>query len=166
MGLSDLEFERTLIDLMPNLYRFALRLSRRQDIAEDLVQVTLERALSARATLDPDTRLEPFLIRILRNAWIDMTRRSRTRGTEIDIVDTPEAMTVDGRQVTEAALMLDATERAMDTLPPDQREVLLLVCYQELSYAEAAEVLAIPVGTVMSRLARARAALAQKLGIK
>jgi RNA polymerase sigma-70 factor (ECF subfamily) len=166
MGLPNSDFEKTLIALMPNLYRFALRLSRRQDIAEDLVQVTLERALSARATLDPDTRLEPWLIRILRNAFIDTTRRTRTRGTEVDIADTPEAVTVDGRQVTETALMLDATERALDTLPPDQREVLLLVCYQELTYAEAAEVLDIPVGTVMSRLARARAALAQKLGIK
>jgi RNA polymerase sigma-70 factor (ECF subfamily) len=166
MGLPNPDFEKTLIALMPNLYRFALRLSRRQDLAEDLVQVTLERALSARATLDPDTRLEPWLIRILRNAFIDTTRRAQTRGTEVDITDTPEAVTVDGRQVTEAALMLDATERALDTLPPDQREVLLLVCYQELTYAEAAEVLDIPVGTVMSRLARARAALAQKLGIK
>jgi RNA polymerase sigma-70 factor (ECF subfamily) len=166
MGFSDPDFEKTLVDLLPNLYRFALRLSRRQDVAEDLVQMTVERALAARDSLDPETRLEPWAIRILRNAWIDMTRRDRTRGTEVDIVDTPEALTVDGRQVTEAALMLDATERALDTLPPEQREVLLLVCYQELSYAEAAEVLAIPVGTVMSRLARARAALAQKMGIK
>lgn len=166
MGMSDADFEVILIGFMPNLYRFALRLSRRQDIAEDLVQVTLERALAARGTFDPETRLEAWLIRILRNAFIDMTRRDRTRGTEIDIADAPDARTVDGRQVTEAALMLDATERALDSLPPDQREILLLVCYQELTYAEAAEVLAIPVGTVMSRLARARSALAQKLGIK
>ena len=166
MGLSDPDFESSLIDLLPNLYRFALRLSRRPDVAEDLVQMTVERALASRAVRDPGTRLEPWVIRILRNAWIDMTRRNRTRGTEVDIVDTPEALTVDGRQVTEAALMLDATERALDALPPDQREVLLLVCYQELSYSETAEVLGIPMGTVMSRLARGRAALAQKLGIK
>jgi RNA polymerase sigma-70 factor (ECF subfamily) len=166
MGSSDPDFEKTLVALLPNLYRFGLRLSRRQDVAEDLVQITVERALAARDSLDPETRLEPWAIRILRNAWIDMTRRNRSRGTEVDIEDVPGAMTVDGRRVTEAALMLDATERALDALPPDQREVLLLVCYQELSYSEAAEVLAIPVGTVMSRLARARAALAQKLGIK
>jgi RNA polymerase sigma-70 factor (ECF subfamily) len=166
MGSSDPEFEKNLIDLLPNLYRFALRLSRRQDIAEDLVQITVERALAARGSLDPGARLEPWLVRILRNAWIDMTRRNRTRGSEVDIENTPEALTVDGRRVTEAALMLDATERALDALPPEQREVLLLVCYKELSYAETAEILAIPVGTVMSRLARARAALAQEMGIK
>lgn len=166
MGLTQGDFEKGLVDLLPNLYRFALRLSRKPDVAEDLVQITVERALAARAGLDPDLRLEPWLIRILRNAWIDMTRRSKTRGTEVDIFDAPEAATVDGRDVTEAALMLDAAERALDALPPEQREVLLLVCYQEMSYAETAAILSIPAGTVMSRLARARAALARELGIK
>ncbi|MBE0413533.1 MAG: RNA polymerase sigma factor [Yoonia sp.] len=150
---------------MPNLYRYGLRLSRRPDIAEDLVQITVERALGARDTLDAATRLEPWLIRILRNAYIDMTRRNKTRGTEIDIFDAPDAATVDGARVTENALMLDATERALQDLPEDQRSVLLLVCYQEMSYADTADILGIPKGTVMSRLARARAALAEKLGI-
>ena len=94
-----------------------------------------------------------------------MTRRSKTRGVELDVYDTPDAAVVDGARVTEQALMLDATERAMTTLPEDQREILLLVCYQELSYAETAEILDIPKGTVMSRLSRARKALSEKLGI-
>ena len=94
-----------------------------------------------------------------------MTRRSTTRGTEVDVVDMPEAASIDGTRVTEAALMLNSTERAIARLPPDQREVLLLVCYQDMSYAETAEILDIPRGTVMSRLSRARAALSAELGI-
>lgn len=163
--MSETEFETALIEALPNLYRFALRLSRQRDVAEDLVQMTVERALATRDRYDAGLRLEPWLIRILRNAWIDMTRRTRTRGVEVDIVDAPEAAVVDGARTTESALMLDATERALATLPEDQREIVLLVCYQELSYAEAAEILGIPRGTVMSRLSRARAALAAKLGI-
>ena len=163
--MSEPEFETALIALLPNLYRFALRLSRKADLAEDLVQVAIERALATRETYDPNLRLEPWLIRILRNAWIDMTRRNTTRGVELDIVDTPDAAIVDGPRVTETALMLDATERALATLPDDQREIILLVCYQELSYAETARILEIPKGTVMSRLSRARVALADKLGI-
>ncbi len=163
--LSEPEFESALIALLPNLYRFALRLSRKGDLAEDLVQIAVERALATRETYDPALRLEPWLIRILRNAWIDMTRRSKTRGVELDVYDTPDAAVVDGARVTEQALMLDATERAMATLPVDQREILLLVCYQELSYAETAEILDIPKGTVMSRLSRAHKALSEKLGI-
>ncbi len=95
-----------------------------------------------------------------------MARRTATRGTEIDVAETPEAAIEDGERVTEAVLMLQQTERAMATLPDEQREVLHLVCFEELSYAETAEILGIPKGTVMSRLARARFALSERLGIK
>lgn len=158
-------FERDLLATLPKLRRFALSLCRRGDVADDLVQTTVERAVAGRNRFDPATRLEPWLFRILRNAWIDQTRRTATRGTEIDVADAPEAATVDGPRVTESVLMLQKTEAALATLPADQREVIVLVCIEEMSYAEAAEVLGIPKGTVMSRLARGRAALAQKLGI-
>lgn len=159
-------FETELIALLPNLRRFALSLCRRGDLADDLVQITVEKALAARDRRDPDLRLDAWTFRILRNAWIDMTRRTRTRGTEIDVTDAPESATVDGTGVTESRLMLSATEAAIAELSADHREVLVLVAYEDLSYAEAAEVLGVPKGTVMSRLARARAALAEKLGIK
>ena len=158
-------FERDLIAALPGLRRFAVSLCRRADVADDLVQMAVERAVASRDRYDPETRLEPWLFRILRNGWIDMTRRQSTRGNEIDIVDAPEAAVVDGERVTEAVLMLRKTKAALATLPEDQREVLVLVCFEELSYAEAAEVLGIPKGTVMSRLARGRAALAEKMGI-
>ena len=159
------DFERDLVAALPGLKRFALSLCRRGDVADDLVQTTVERAVAFRSQYDPATRLDPWLFRILRNAWIDMTRRTATRGTEIDVADTPEAAVVDGDRVTEAVLMLRKTEAALATLPEEQREVILLVCFEELSYAETAEVLGIPKGTVMSRLARGRIALAEKLGI-
>jgi RNA polymerase sigma-70 factor, ECF subfamily len=159
------EFEPDLIAALPKLRRFALSLCRRGDVADDLVQTTVEKALAGRASWDPATRLDPWLFRILRNAWIDLSRRSLTRGTEIDVADAPEAATVDGDRVTEARLMLRETEAALATLPDEQREVILLVCFEELSYAETAEVLGIPKGTVMSRLARGRIALAERLGI-
>lgn len=159
------DFETDLVAALPRLRRFALSLCRRGDVADDLGQTTVERAVASRAQYDPATRLDPWLFRILRNAWIDMTRRTATRGTEIDVGDAPEAAVIDGDRVTEARLMLRQTEAAIATLPVDQREVLLLVCFEEMSYAEAAEVLGVPKGTVMSRLSRARVALADKLGI-
>jgi len=159
-------FEETLIAALPRLKRYALSLCRRGDVADDLVQVTVERAIAARDRYDPATRLDPWLFRILRNAWIDTTRRTATRGTEIDVSSMPEAAVVDGERINEAVLLLRKTEDALATLGEDQRAVVLLVCFEELSYAEAAEVLGIPRGTVMSRLARARIALAEKLGLE
>ena len=158
-------FSDDLIALLPNLRRFALSLCRRPDVADDLVQITAERAFAARARFDPATRLDAWLFRILRNAWIDDARRTATRGVTVDIADAPEAAVVDGAREAEAQLMLARTRAAMDELPEEQREVMLLVCVEELTYREAADVLGIPIGTVMSRLARARLALAGKLGI-
>lgn len=160
------EFERELIAALPGLRRFALSLCRRGDVADDLVQTTVERAVASRDRFDTRTRIDPWLFRILRNAWIDLSRRRMTRGIEIEAADAPDAAAVDGTRVTEAVLMLRKTEAAIRTLPEDQREVIVLVCFEELSYAEAAEVLGIPKGTVMSRLSRGRVALAAKLGIE
>lgn len=92
-------------------------------------------------------------------------RRAGTRGVEIDIVDTPEAAVHDGARASEAALMLRQTEAALASLSEDQRKMILLVCFEGMTCAEAADVLGIPRGTVMSRLSRGRIALAEKLGI-
>lgn len=159
-------FEARLIAIWPNLFRFGVSLSRRRDVAEDLVQITTTRALEARDRYDPATRMEPWAFRILRNAWIDMTRRRATRGEEVEIGVAVDPAGEDGARVAEARLMLDATERALARLPEEQREVIILVCYEEMSYAEAAEILGVPRGTVMSRLSRGRVALADMLGIK
>jgi RNA polymerase sigma-70 factor, ECF subfamily len=158
-------FDDNLIALLPNLRRFALSLCRQPDIADDLVQLTAERAFAARDRFDPATRLDAWLFRILRNAWIDHTRRARNQGTTVDIDDAPDAGLVDGTKAIEDKLMLRTVEAAMGTLPTDQREVMMLICVEDLSYKEAAAILEIPIGTVMSRLARARLAISAKLGI-
>ena len=159
-------FETGLIGALPALRRYALSLCRKADVADDLVQTTVERAIAARDRLDPAMRLEPWLFRILRNGWIDRLRRQGSRGTEIDIAARPEAAVHDGVRASEAALVLRQTTEARAMLPAEQREVILLVCFEEFTYGEAAEVLGIPKGTVMSRLARGRIALAAKLGIE
>lgn len=163
-------FVEELIALLPNLRRFALSLARRADLADDLVQTTAERALQARDRQTDDLRMAPWLFRILRNAFLDQTRRARTRGVAVDVHDMadalPEELVVDGRDITETRLMLSAVQSAMADLPEDQRLLIVLICQEELSYAEAAAVLELPIGTVMSRLARARLAVARHLGIK
>lgn len=162
----DAAFGDALVALLPRLRRYGLSLSRRPDLADDLVQITVERAIANHASYDRTTRLEPWLFRILRNAFIDMTRRARTAGTELDVFEMPDILSTDGEAVVESRLMLQSTTAAIETLPSDQRDILHLVCIEDMSYAEAAEVLGIPKGTVMSRLSRARAALAEKLGIE
>ena len=82
-------FVEDVVAVLPNLKRFALSLCRKPDVAEDLVQITAERALRARDRFDPSTRLEAWLFRILRNAWIDMVRRDATRGEVVDIHEAP-----------------------------------------------------------------------------
>ncbi|AUH34018.1 RNA polymerase sigma factor [Paracoccus tegillarcae] len=158
-------FTEEIIAFLPNLKRYAISLSRRPDLAEDLVQLTAERAFRNRHSFDPDTKLQAWLLRILRNAWIDMTRRDRTRGTQTPIEDAPWLAGEDGERVAEGRLMLDETRRAMEQISPDQRDVLVLVCIQEVTYQEAADILDIPIGTVMSRLARARKALSKEMGL-
>jgi RNA polymerase sigma-70 factor (ECF subfamily) len=159
-------FSEDLVALLPNLRRFALSLCRRADLADDLVQITAEKAFAARDRFDPATRLDAWLFRILRNAWIDHARRITTQGTTIDVYDSADTLTFDGVRHTENVILLRKTERAMAELPEDHREVMLLICVEELSYREAADIIGVPIGTVMSRLARARLALAEKVGLK
>jgi RNA polymerase sigma-70 factor (ECF subfamily) len=113
----------------------------------------------------PGTRLDAWLFRILRNTGIDRARRASGEGQSVDIEDAYGLVGQDGRERTEQRLMLDATAKAIAQLPEDQREVLVLVCVEELSYREVAQMLGVPTGTVMSRLARARTRLGDTLGI-
>lgn len=162
--MSD-KFTEDVVALLPNLKRFALSLCRRGDLADDLVQTTAERAFRARAQFDPATQLQPWLFRILRNAWIDTLRRDATRGEVVDIHDSPQPDPIDSAAQIDDRLTLNAVRAAMDHLPEDERMVLYLVCIEGLSYAETAASLDIPQGTVMSRLSRARLALAKSVGI-
>ncbi len=154
-----------LIALLPNMRRFALSLARRPDVADDLVQQACERALAHAAGFEPGTRFDAWIFRIIRNLWIDRIRRDKTAGPQDDIEERRDLLGDDGERAMEARLTLASVGEAMAHLPDQQRELIVLVCVEDLSYRDAAEVLGAPIGTVMSRLARARKKLAELTGI-
>lgn len=155
------DIRQGLLELLPRLRRLARSLTGHAADADDLVQVALERALVHAHQWRPDARLDAWVFGILRNAWLDELR-SRTRRAR---VFAPEEA---GEHVGETSMerQSDAMSvaAALATLPDEQREVVALVLVEGLSYREASDVLAVPVGTVTSRLARARAALQERLG--
>lgn len=156
-------FERELLTLVPRLRRFARALTHDQADADDLLQVALERALKARAQWAPGTRMDAWMMRIVRNCWIDEVR-SRTRRARTFLPEEEGAtIGVDMQHEIEAKAEMHAVDRAMANLSADQREVIALVLVEGLAYKEAAELLDIPIGTLTSRLTRGRQALAQML---
>ena len=161
---SHLAFEDELSALLPRLRRFAHGLSRSIGDADDLTQMTVERALRAKAQWQPGTRLDSWLYKIMRNVWID-TIRSRNRH---DHVETPAAETDtmghDPRDAIEAAIDLQRVMTAMERLPDEQREVVVLILIEGFGYRETAEMLGLPIGTVSSRLVRGRTALLGMVG--
>ena len=148
-----------LAEFTPRLRRFALTLTRSQADADDLVQSTFERALACLEQWQHGTRLDSWLYRIAQNLWIDQRRRARMCGTT-ESADSMLLTGDDGREITERQLMVRDAIRALSSLPEEQQAVLALVSIEGLSYDEAAKFLDVPIGTVMSRLARARRAIA------
>lgn len=106
------------------------------------------------------------MFRIVRNCWIDGLRKSRPDRNHILAEDAAAELATDGEAVVQSKLTLAKVMQTLDGLPKDQREVLVLVCVEDFSYAEAADVLGVPTGTVMSRLARARSKIITKMGIE
>jgi RNA polymerase sigma-70 factor, ECF subfamily len=145
-----------LVALVPRLRRFARNLVRNHDDADDVVQIALERALKNWSQWRTDARLDGWLFKIIRNAWIDEVR-SRKRSNQVFVAE--EAGEEVGSNVMEQAGNAMSVQSAMARLPEDQRTAVSLVLVEGLSYKEAADVLDIPIGTLTSRLARARAAL-------
>lgn len=148
-----------IVALLPRLRGFARALARSHDAADDLVQATCEKALRHAESWTPGTKLDSWLFAIMRNHWIDTVRGNRPQ-LPIDAAEIADRLPVeDGRQTAGARLMLADVRAIANQLPDEQRLVLMLVCVEEMSYRETAEMLDVPIGTVMSRLARARAAL-------
>ncbi len=141
---------------VPALRRYARALTRNIDRADDLVQDCLERAISRRGLFQPRGDLRPWLFTILTNLHRNARRAERRHGEEIDIDTVPDIATPPPQP---AHLALAELARAIETLPLDQKEALLLVTLEGLPYQEAATILQIPLGTLMSRLGRARTAL-------
>ncbi|MGO8915772.1 MAG: RNA polymerase sigma factor [Stellaceae bacterium] len=151
-----------LIAVLPRLRRFARGLTGSAVEADDLVQAACERALSRAHQFQEGTRFDSWMFRIVQTIWIDQLRARDTRREESE----EEGMHVgtdEPARRAEARLALQEVRIALRELPPEQRVALLLVTVDGLSYKEAAEVAEVPVGTIMSRLARARVALQAKL---
>jgi len=140
-----------LIELIPRLRRYARALVGDRAASDDLVQDTLERAWSKLHLYRRGTDLRAWLFTVMHNVHVNRVRAMRpTDPIEDDMPELAQRATQDD------ALVVRDLDRAISTLPVAQREVLLLVALEDLSYEETARVLGIPIGTVMSRLARAR----------
>jgi RNA polymerase sigma factor (sigma-70 family) len=142
--------------LLPRLRRFARTITYRREDADDLVQLALERALNRSEQWEAGTRLDSWIFRIMKNAWID-EMRSRVRRDQLFAPE--EAGEHVGDRFAEAHQQRMAIQKAISLLSEDHRIVIGLVLVDGLPYKEAADVLEIPMGTLTSRLARAREAL-------
>ncbi len=159
-------FQADLVALLPRLRRFARALAGDRDRADDLVQEACERALRSQEGFAPGTRFDSWMFRILRNLWLDGHRRRAARGGIHETLDDAESIPgADGIDIAMNLLELRDAERALLRLPGEQREALVLTCIEDLTYAEAATILGVPAGTVMSRAARGRIALARAMGV-
>jgi RNA polymerase sigma-70 factor (ECF subfamily) len=152
-----------MVEFLPRLRRFAVALTGNLDQADDLVQETCLRALSNVEQWQPGTRLDSWMFRIAQNLWLDRVRAIKVRGERVDVEAAERVAGEDGRDVAESRLALKEVVAAMRHLPDEQRVLVALVCVDGLSYREAAEVTKVPIGTVMSRLARARRELHTRL---
>ena len=155
-------FCRQLLDTLPRLRRYARTLVFDAASADDLTQSTLERALAHWHQFDQRRDMLVWVLSIAHNAFLD----SRRRDARLTIADPDDLQRMQDRNGgdlgPDVGLRLDL-QAALRRLSPEQREPLLLVCVEQLSYAEVAEVMQIPIGTVMSRVCRARATLRQFL---
>jgi RNA polymerase sigma factor (sigma-70 family) len=146
--------------LLPRLRRFARTVTWHREDADDLVQIAVERALGRSAQWEPGTRLDSWLFRIIKNAWIDEVRARIRRDRVFAPEDEGEHV---GDDSAEAHQRRMAIQKAVSLLSDEHRMVIALVLVDGLPYKEAAEVLEIPIGTLTSRLVRARAALQELL---
>ena len=154
------EFKRELTAVIPHLRAFARGLCGRPDLADDLVQEALMKAWAAQERFEPGTSMRAWTFVILRNAYLTDMRRNRFRA-DYDETVAERILTAPASQ--EGPLHLSDMHRALLTLPPERREALLLVGAGGFSYEEAAEICGCAIGTIKSRVGRARAALSSML---
>ena len=160
--MDDRAFSSKLVAEVPHLRRFARGLCGDASLADDLVQDCLERGLKKQHLYDADRPLRAWLYTILRNIHVSQWRRSSHLGVMADIDALGEQEPSVAPQ-QEQGFSIALITQALDRLPEQQREVLVMISLEELSYKETAEIIGVPIGTVMSRLSRARFALHQLL---
>jgi len=161
-------FEELAMPLFDSLYNFARWIARDSDDAEDLVQETYLKALRGFASFQPGTNFRAWIFQILRNTFLSSrTNYERRMTDELDSDEDGPELAVD-TETPQTILMyrsnIQRVQRTIDDLPAHYREPLILCEVEEMSYREIAQILSIPIGTVMSRLARARKAVRESLG--
>ena len=156
------QIQTGLLALLPRLRRFAITLTGSVTDGEELVHAACERALQTEGQVREIARTDSWIYGIMRNLWVDefRSRRGRTHG---ELTAASDVVGDDGTAATERRITPAAVRRELAALPEEQRVVLVLVCVDGLTYKEAAEVLKVPVGTIMSRLSRGRQDLHERL---
>lgn len=149
---------------IPRLRRYARALTRDAARADDLVQDTLARGIAKQYLWQPGTNLRAWLFTLMHNQNVNQVRRSAREGVAVDIDNFRDGIA--SANDTSTSLVLRDLERGLAELLVEQRQVILLVGLEGMSYQEAAEVLDIPIGTVRSRLSRGRAQLRRLMGME
>jgi RNA polymerase sigma-70 factor, ECF subfamily len=160
--MTDATFGEQMVAQIPYLRAFAISLSGSYSVADDLVQDTLVKAWSHADSFQPGTNFRAWLVTILRNTYFSQYRK---RSREVQDSDNVHAEQIPVKGGQESSVAMQDVQKALNMLAPEHREILLMIGITELSYEEAAQVCNIAVGTVKSRLNRARAKLAEHLGL-
>jgi RNA polymerase sigma-70 factor (ECF subfamily) len=158
------DFGRLLEAQIPRLRSYARALTRDVSRADDLVQSCLTRAVAKQHLWQPGTDLRAWLFTILHNQNVNDVRRSAREGVSVAIDELAPVLTIQSNAI--ATLQLRDLERAMGKLPQEQREVILLVGLEGMSYDEVAAILKVPIGTVRSRLSRGRDLLRRLMDVE
>lgn len=159
---SDHSFKRNLLATLPNLRAFAVSLSGRHDKADDLVQDTILKAWAKQESFEPGTNMKAWLFTILRNEFYSQMRK---RGREVQDSDGVFTENLSVHPSQYGALDMQDFRKALDKLPADQREAIILVGASGFAYEEAAEICGCAVGTIKSRVSRARSQLQALLDV-
>lgn len=160
---APIAWRNELVALLPRLRRYALSLTGSLPDAEDLLHSTVEKALTKADQFAEGTDLDRWLFRICKNLWFDEWRQRKVRGPTVDPAEAANEPWMDGEASIQNRIQVQELEKALAEMQEDHREILVLVVIEGFSYREVAEMLEVPIGTVMSRLARARAQLAKRL---
>ena len=155
-GVDPDEFRSRLVAFLPRLRRFCHALAGDREVGDDLLQAVVEHALTRMDRWQPGTSLENWVFRMARNLHIDHFRAARRRGVAVDIDELHDLAGHDQQAALESRSDLEAVQRALSAMPVELREVMTAVVIDEQPYKDAAVLLDIPIGTVMSRLSRAR----------
>ncbi|WP_419904882.1 RNA polymerase sigma factor [Kiloniella sp.] len=157
------EVGEKIVSLLPQLRRFAIGLCGDISLADDLVQTACEKAIKNQSQWQEGTRLDSWVFRIIQNLYLDHSRANTIRRDYALNTANQSESCVDGVRALESRYDLGVVGNGLDQLSLSQRSILLMVCVEDMSYRQVAQTLDIPLGTVMSRLARARQQLHQIL---